>query len=102
MGRKRVLGSLRVSDPLRGASVSQSRGAGSPQGCLFPSEELSHLRGTSPTQGTGSWGAGSLQGCPIPSEVLVLFKAQAAGMPDALRDAASLCNIGLPVPCRGA
>lgn len=97
-----MLGPLRVSDPLRGASfrAPAARGAGSPQGCLFPSEELSHLKGTSPTAGTGG-------GIPIPfrdarcSQMPVPFRAQAAGVPDALRDAASLCNIGLPVPFRG-
>lgn len=92
-----------VSDPFRGASFSQStaaRDAGSPQGFLFPSEELSHLRGTGPTQGTGGRGAGSLQGCPMPSEVPVLLKAQA--VPDSLRDAASPCDTGWPVPFGGA
>lgn len=98
-----MLGPLRVSDPLRGASfrAPAARGAGSPQGCLFPSEELSHLKGTSPTAGTGGGipipfrDARCSQRCRFPSG------HRQPGVPDALRDAASLCNIGLPVPFRG-
>lgn len=105
MGRKGVLDPLRVSDPPRGASFSQSTGS---QRCWFPPGVSVPLRGAESPQrnqshcGHEQWDTSSLQGCSVLSEVPVPFKAQAAGVPDTLRDAASLCNTELPVSFRGA